>query len=142
MDIETTPDSAQSASATNTLRKGSLSTLDAMAQSIALLALVMGTALSTSLAAGSAGAATPLAFLVVGLTSLCLAYVIIRFTRRSASAGSVYTYIAQGLGPQVGFVGGWMYGGALSWVFRSCWPLPAVFSPVFLPICILPSTGL
>ena len=37
---------------------------------------------------------------------------VIRFTRRIASSGSVYTYIARGLGPQVGFVGGWMYGGA------------------------------
>lgn len=114
MDVKTTADSAQpgEAASPNTLRKGSLSTIDAIAQSIALLALVMGTALSTSLAASSAGAAAPLAFLVVGLASLCLAYVVIRFTRRRASAGSVYTYIAQGLGPQVGFVGGWMYGGA------------------------------
>ena len=114
MDVETTANAAQPGepAPVNTLRKGSLGTIDAMAQSIALLALVMGTALSTSLAASSAGAAAPLAFLVVGLASLCLAYVVIRFTRRRASAGSVYTYIAQGLGPQVGFVGGWMYGGA------------------------------
>ncbi|HEX7737523.1 MAG TPA: APC family permease [Ktedonobacteraceae bacterium] len=114
MDVETQTDVAQPArtDSANTLRKGSLSTLDAIAQSIALLALVMGTALSTSAAAGYAGAAAPLAFLVVGLASLCLAYVVIRFTRRVASSGSVYTYIAQGLGSQTGFVGGWLYGGA------------------------------
>src|SRR5579875_1964426 len=98
----------------NTLRRGTLRTSDAIAQSIALLALVMGIALSTSFAANSAGAAAPLAYLVVGLASLCLAYIIIRFTRRIASAGSVYTYIAQGLGPQAGFIGGWMYAGAFA----------------------------
>ncbi|HXR64567.1 MAG TPA: APC family permease [Ktedonobacteraceae bacterium] len=112
MDVETKTNVSPQPRATHTLRKSSLGTGDAIAQSVALLALVMGTALSTSLAASSAGAAAPLAYLVVGVASLCLAYVIIRFTRRSASSGSVYTYIAQGLGPQVGFVGGWMYAGA------------------------------
>jgi amino acid transporter len=111
MDVENQTEVSET-TAEHTLRKGSLSTVDAVAQSIALLALVMGVALSTSLAAQYAGAAAPLAFLVVGLASLCLAYVIIRFTRLRASAGSVYTYIAQGLGPQAGFVGGWLYGGA------------------------------
>ncbi len=98
----------------NTLRKGSLRVSDAIAQSVALLALVMGVALSTSFAAGSAGAAAPLAYVVAGLGSLCLAYVIIRFTREIASAGGLYTYIAQGLGPMIGFIGGWMYAGAFA----------------------------
>ncbi len=102
------------ASQQNTLRKEALRTSDAVAQSVALLALVMGIALSTSFAAGSAGAAAPLAYVVAGLGSLCLAYVIIRFTRRMASAGGVYTYISQGLGPAVGFIGGWMYAGAFA----------------------------
>ncbi len=98
----------------NTLRKGSLRISDAIAQSVALLALVMGVALSTSFAAGSAGAAAPLAYVVAGLGSLCLAYIIIRFTRKIASAGGLYTYISQGLGPMVGFIGGWMYAGAFA----------------------------
>jgi amino acid transporter len=114
MDIETQTDSVPQEGTAHRLRTGSLGTGDAIAQSIALLALVMGIALSTSFAASSAGAAAPLAYLIVGLASLCLAYVVIRFTRRIASAGSVYTYIAQGLGPQVGFVGGWMYAGAFA----------------------------
>jgi amino acid transporter len=96
------------------LRRGSLSIFDAIAQSVALLALEMAIALSSSFAAASAGAAAPLAYVVAGLASLCLAYVIIRFTRRMASAGGIYTYIAQGLGPQAGFIGGWMYGGAFA----------------------------
>lgn len=112
MDVNTSTNA--SSQPAHALRRGTLRTGDAIAQSIALLALVMGIALSTSFAASSAGAAAPLAYLVVGLASLCLAYVIIRFTRRIASAGSVYTYIAQGLGPQACFIGGWMYAGAFA----------------------------
>lgn len=100
--------------ARHSLHTGSLRPIDALFQSVALLALVMGTALSTSFAAGAAGAAAPLAFLVAGVASVCLGYVVIRFTRQRASAGSVYIYIAQGLGPRAGFVGGWMYGGAFA----------------------------
>src|SRR6266568_3250898 len=70
----------------NTLRKEVLGIGDAIAQSIAVLALVMAIALSTSFAAQFAGAAAPLAYVVAGLGSLCLAYVVIRFTRRMASA--------------------------------------------------------
>ena len=111
--IQKTP-AEESTTTQNTLRKGVLRTSDAIAQSVALLALVMGVALSTSFAAAFAGAAAPLAFVVAGLGSLCLGYVIIRFTRRMASVGGVYTYISQGLGPAAGFVGGWMYAGAFA----------------------------
>jgi len=111
--IQKTP-AEESTTTQNTLRKGVLRTSDAIAQSVALLALVMGVALSTSYAAAFAGAAAPLAFVVAGLGSLCLGYVVIRFTRRMASVGGVYTYISQGLGPAAGFVGGWMYAGAFA----------------------------
>src|SRR5260370_26135381 len=90
----------------NTLRKEVLGIGDAIAQSIAVLALLMAIALSTSFAAQFAGAAAPLAYVFAGLGTLCLAYVIIRFTRRIASAGGVYTYISQSLGPVAGFIGG------------------------------------
>src|SRR5579875_2187703 len=105
---------SQSEAQVYALRKDSLGLFDAIAQSVALLSLEMGIALSSSFAAASAGAAVPLAYVVAGLASLCLAYVIIRFTRRIASAGGIYTYISQGLGPQAGFIGGWMYGGAFA----------------------------
>ncbi len=98
----------------HSLHTGALRPLDVVFQSVALLALVMGTALSTSFAASSAGAAAPLAFVVAGLASVCVGYVVIRFTRQRPSAGSVYVYIAQGLGPQAGFLGGWMYAGAFA----------------------------
>ena len=87
------------------LRHGILGIFDALAQSIALLSLALGVATATSAAAGSAGAATPWAYIVAGVGCLCLASVIARFTARMAGAGGVYTYIARGLNPSAGFLG-------------------------------------
>ena len=56
----------------------------------------------------------PLAYLIAGLGCLCLASVIARFTRRTASAGGLYSYIAEGLGPRAGFIGGWLYAGGFA----------------------------
>ena len=99
---------------TGELRHGILGLLDALAQSIALLSLALGVATATSAAAGSAGAATPWAYIVAGVGCLCLASVIARFAARAASAGGIYTYIARGLNPNGGFIGGWLYGTAFA----------------------------
>jgi amino acid transporter len=91
------------------LRRGVLGLSDAFAQSLALLALALGSSLATTGVAADAGAAVPLTYVIAGVGSLCLASVIIRFSKRMASAGGVYTYIARGLGPDAGFIGGWLY---------------------------------
>jgi amino acid transporter len=96
------------------LRHGILNVADALAQSIALLSLALGVATATSAAAISADGATPWAYIVAGVGCLCLASVIVRFTARMASAGGVYTYIARGLNPSSGFIGGWLYGTAFA----------------------------
>jgi amino acid transporter len=96
------------------LRHGVLSIADAIAQSIAVMALTLGVAFGTAGAAAATGVTVALAYAIAGIGSLCLASVIVRFTRRMASAGGVYTYISQGLGPQAGFVGGWLYAGAFA----------------------------
>src|ERR1044072_904853 len=96
------------------LRHGILNLGDALAQSIALLSLALGVGTATSAAAIYAGGATPWAYLVAGVGCLCLASVIVRFTARMASAGGVYTYIARGLHPNGGFIGGWLYGTAFA----------------------------
>lgn len=96
------------------LRHGILNLADAIAQSVALLSLALGVATATSAAAISASAATPWAYIVAGAGCLCLASVIVRFTTRMASAGGLYTYIARGLNPSGGFVGGWLYGTAFA----------------------------
>ena len=69
------------------LRHGILSVADALAQSVALLSLALGVAFASSAAAAETGIAAPFAYLIAGVGSLCLASVIIRFTRRMASAG-------------------------------------------------------
>lgn len=96
------------------LRHGILGVVDALAQSVALLSLALGVAFASSAAAAETGATVPLAYLIAGIGSLCLASVIVRFTRRMASAGGLYTYIARGLNPGGGFIGGWLYGGGFA----------------------------
>ena len=96
------------------LRHNILSVVDAFAQSIALLSLALGVAFASSAAAGYTGPTVPLSYLIAGVGSLCLASVIIRFTRHMASAGGLYTYIARGLDPRTGFLGGWLYGGGFA----------------------------
>lgn len=94
---------------TGQLRGGVLGSADAVAQSLALLALAFAVTAAPAAAAMTAGAAVPVAYVIAGLGSLCLASVIVRFTRRIAHAGGLYTYTVRGLGPQVGFLAGWMY---------------------------------
>jgi amino acid transporter len=96
------------------LRHGILSVVDSFAQSVALLSLALGVAFASSAAAGETGIAAPVAYLIAGVGSLCLASVIIRFTRRMASAGGLYTYISRGINPSAGFLGGWLYGGGFA----------------------------
>jgi len=96
------------------LRHGVLGSADAIAQSLALLALTFAVSAAPASAAATAGAAVPLAFVIAGVGSLCLASVIVRFTRRIAHAGGLYAYTVRGLGPPVGFLAGWMYATAFA----------------------------
>jgi amino acid transporter len=91
------------------LRHGVLGSADAIAQSLALLALTFAVSAAPASAAATAGAAVPVAYVIAGIGSLCLASVIVRFTRRIAHAGGLYTYTVRGLGPQIGFLAGWLY---------------------------------
>jgi amino acid transporter len=120
------------------LRHGILSVADALAQSVALLSLALGVAFASSAAAGEAGIAAPFAYLIAGIGSLCLGSVIIRFTRRMASAGGLYTYIARGLNPSAGFLGGWLYGSA----FAVGISFVLVIGAFFMSIAMSAHTGL
>ncbi len=91
------------------LRHGILGSSDAISQSLALLALAFGVSAAPAAAAATAGAAVPWAYLIAGVGSLCLASVIVRFTRRIAHAGGLYAYTVRGLGPRAGFLAGWIY---------------------------------
>jgi amino acid transporter len=100
---------AGSQDGTGQLRKGTLRTIDAVAMALAVLSPAMAMAYNTSGSAAFSGTSTPLAFLIGGIGCLALAFVVIGFTRRMASAGYAYTYSSRTLGKRVGFLTGWMY---------------------------------
>ena len=91
------------------LAKGTLTTIDAIAISVAVLSPAMAMQLNTGGVAAVAGGSTPLAFLLGGIACLALAFVVIGFTRRLASAGYAYTYASRSLGKHSGFMAGWLY---------------------------------
>jgi amino acid transporter len=87
----------------------SLKLPDAIAISVSVLSPGMAMLLNTSAVAAVAGGSTPLAFLLGGIACLALAFVVIGFTRRMASAGYAYTYASRSLGKHIAFVVGWLY---------------------------------
>jgi amino acid transporter len=91
------------------LAHGSLRVWDAIAISVSVIAPGMAMLLNTSGVAIAAGGSTPLAFLLGGVACLALAFVVIGFTRRMASAGYAYTYASRSLGKSAGFMAGWLY---------------------------------
>jgi amino acid transporter len=93
----------------NQLAKGTLSTWDAVAISVSVLSPGMAMLLNVPGVALIAGGSTPLAFLLGGIGILALAFVIVGFTRRMATAGYAYTYASRSIGKEGGFVAGWLY---------------------------------
>src|SRR5215469_13673850 len=91
------------------LAHGSLRLWDAIAISVSVIAPGMALLLNVSGVSYVAGGSTPLAFLLGGVACLALAFVVIGFTRRMASAGYAYTYASRSLGKEAGFMAGWLY---------------------------------
>jgi amino acid transporter len=91
------------------LAHGTLRVWDAIAISVSVLAPGMAMLLNTTSVAAVAGGSAPLAFLLGGVACLALAFVVIGFTRRMASAGYAYTYASRSLGKSAGFMAGWLY---------------------------------
>ena len=89
------------------LKPDCLSFGEVLAQSFAVIAPTTIPASNIGLIVALAGNGTWLSFLL-GLVGLVLVSVNInQFASRSASPGSLYSYIAQGLGPTAGVVCGW-----------------------------------
>jgi len=83
----------------NRLRRDAISLPEAVAQSVSVMAPAMSGAFITYLAAIKAGGATPLAFLLATGSCLLIGGVVSGFAVRLPSAGSLYTYTVDGLGP-------------------------------------------
>ncbi|MEP6811982.1 MAG: APC family permease [Actinomycetota bacterium] len=80
-----------------------------MALSAAVMAPVIAVILNAPAAAGNAGAALPLSFIVSFVAIAFVANSVIQFTRRLPSSGSFYTFCSHGLGSGAGFFTGWLY---------------------------------
>jgi amino acid transporter len=89
------------------LAHNSMSQLEVMAQSVAAIApsavMATGPALIVLYAGNGAWLSYLAAIVVVVLVGLCVA----QFGRRFASSGSLYSYVARGLGPTGAFAAGW-----------------------------------
>jgi amino acid transporter len=89
------------------LRCSCLSYSGILAQSVSVIAPSTVPAAVLGLIFAKAGNATWLSFLLGILGLVLVSLNINQFARRSASSGSLYSYIVQGLGPTAGVLGGW-----------------------------------
>jgi len=89
------------------LRSDYLTKLEVLGQSVANIAPSATPALVIPLVFATAGNGTWLAYLFATVAIALVAANLNQFTRRSASPGSLYAYVAKGLGTDVGVIAGW-----------------------------------
>lgn len=95
------------------LRAGSLTFLEVLATSVALIGPSMTPILIAPYMFANAGNGTWLAYAFGGTMLAFVALNINQFARRSSSAGSMYGYVAENLGPSAGAIAGW----SLLWAY-------------------------
>ncbi len=95
-----------------------LTTVDAIAQSLAI-GPVFSAIVLAALVAKAAGSAAPLATMIGALGAICVGSVIVLFARRFTGAGAVYDYVRRSTNPTLGlfaagiyFIGTLFLGGA------------------------------
>src|SRR5579871_1669754 len=84
------------------LKFNALNFWEILAQAIALISPSMTAALIVPLMFGTAGTAGWLCYLFGTVMLLFVAFSLNQFTKRYTSAGSMYEYTVQGLGPKAG----------------------------------------
>lgn len=89
------------------LRRSCLSYPEVLAQSVAVIAPSTVPAAILGLIFATAGNGAWLSFLLGMCGMVLVSLNVNQFTTRSASPGSLFTYIVQGLGPTSGILGGW-----------------------------------
>ncbi|MDQ6930951.1 MAG: APC family permease [Candidatus Eremiobacteraeota bacterium] len=89
------------------LRSGSLTFIEVLAASLALIGLTMTPVLIAPNMYASAGNGSWLAYVLGGLMLVFVAFNLNAFTKRSSAVGSMFGYAAQNLGPVGGAVAGW-----------------------------------
>ncbi len=89
------------------LKSEYLSFFEVLAQSIGSIAPTASLAFVIPIVYATAGNGTWLAYIFALISIVLVAVNLKHFAARSASPGSLYTYIVNGLGPTAGFVSGW-----------------------------------
>ena len=89
------------------LKKDALPFNEVLAQSIANIAPTATPAINLALVFGFAGNGSWLTYLVATIGLVLIGLCINQFARRSATPGSLYSYIGQAFGPGAGFMVGW-----------------------------------
>ena len=89
------------------MKPGSLSFIEVLATSIALIGPSMTPLLIAPYMYALAGNGTWLAYVFGGTMLIFVAFCINQFARRSTTAGSMYHYVADNLGSATGAIGGW-----------------------------------
>ncbi len=89
------------------LRSNCLPFPDVLAQSVANIAPTVTPTVNAALVFASAGNGTWLTYLIATVGLMFVGMNINQFARRSAAPGSLYMYIAKGLGPMAGVITGW-----------------------------------
>ncbi|WP_299556500.1 APC family permease [uncultured Mycolicibacterium sp.] len=88
------------------LRRGVMTGPELAAQAIANIAPSAVIAFTAAAIFATAGNGTVLSFALATLVILCVGYCVVVFARRNASAGSLYTYVAKGIGPTGAYLAG------------------------------------
>lgn len=94
--------------ATDQRLKRNLSVWDAVVMSAAFMGPAVSMYFNTGYAAGFAGAAMPLSFVISMVIALILAKTIGEFSKIAPSAGAFYVFASKGIGPRSGFLSGWL----------------------------------
>ncbi len=93
-----------------------LTLIDATAQSVGLMGPVFSIAFLVPLVVGivsatgnGAGNAAPLAVVIAAVGVLGLGWIIAEYSKKIQAAGSLYSYVTDGLGGRLGSASGWLY---------------------------------
>jgi len=84
------------------LRRGILSPMEVLSQSVSAIAPTTSPALTVPLIFQQAGNGAWLSYLIAGIAMLLMAFCIARFARGSASPGSLYQFATDSLPPAAG----------------------------------------
>ncbi len=114
------------------LKAGSLTFIEVLATSVALIGPSMTPILIAPYMFATAGNGTWAAYVFGGTMLVFVAFCIDQFARRSSAAGSMYGYVAEHLGPAAGAVAGWTLLWAYGFVATAVLGAMALFAGLML----------